>query len=93
VRRKRRNPISTANIIDMTPDEAGGVTVTFSCHRSGNRSYHYSMPDSIAIMGGADPADFTPDSSGGSAGFGDIAAAGEIGEIGEIADIAELGAL
>lgn len=83
--------MSTENIIDMTPDAAGGVTVTFSCHRGGNRSYHYSMPDSLAIMGGADPAEYTPDEGGGVGGdvatiFSDVEeAAGEIAtDIGEI---------
>jgi len=52
----------------MYGDTQGG-TVSFNCRNGEQRSYHYSMPDFLEIVGGADPASFTPDGEGGGDGF------------------------
>jgi hypothetical protein len=90
--------VSRGNISGTYPDSSGG-TVVFNCRDGEERSYHYAMPDFLEILGGADPASFTPDGGGGvdfaetllevqEAGATDTGAITAIGE-----DIAELGLL
>ena len=84
--------MSRGNILSMIPDPHGGLTVVFECHGGENRMYYYKPPDSLAILGGADPAQFAGERDGGPGAAGiveDIAV-----DIGEAAiDIGEIGLL
>jgi hypothetical protein len=55
--------LSTSNIISIEPDPVEvlgvpSVVVTFQTHTQGQLSYRYTGYAAIAIMGGADPAEF-----------------------------------
>jgi hypothetical protein len=75
--------MSTANIIDMHPISASEILVRFQCqHGSGQgeiHSYVYSGVAAKAILGGADPSGFTPDSGSGAAAI--VSTAIDIAEI------------
>lgn len=57
--------MSTRNIIDQDFDEDTGIlTITFQCRDGSQPSYSYAGLDAIAILGGADPADYEGEAVG-----------------------------
>jgi len=86
--------MSTANIIDITPTKVA-VYVTFRVHGGeGTRCYEYDLASGMAIMAGADPAQFPGEQVAGIPETlqelsGDVAA----GIADAVTDAAEIGLL
>jgi hypothetical protein len=88
--------MSVENILSITPTKSGCVVI-FRVHGGeGTRQYAYYGADAMAVMSGADPADYAGERDGDGGGFsigGDIGS--DIGEAGEAiaTDIGEAGLL
>ncbi len=80
--------MSTGNIIDQEYDpETGELTVTFSVHGGGTRTYTYSGAAAIAIQSGDDPSRYPTEQSDGTSGLARSIgrAASTVGEVEETA--------